>query len=620
MADKVRRQKDLITRTVDKYKSTTLKDYAKYFEGSPTYVTYYQLDSVATQQDSNLENVNNLIGANSPNKYKKIEDMVIYGVDALQISNEISEKGLQSLISGDFVILPDSIRPYPGDFFVFDDSELQEHLFRINDVQFDKASPRKFFRCAFALYQDNTDLILGNVEGDYVLNYESIAGETSAVIRKEDAAIAENVKKLVDGLVSKYTTLFYDEDMDTFSCVVTGTQATDLLSLWSPYLQKFIHDHKVLEKYTDNFMTEIYVNDINQSTNREIFSDLAYFNSMFRKVELGEPLTFENSFMARSTIYDLKSTRNLPFFHGTHTYNDLQVRRDSSSFYPGSFHLVFQDYGQTFASISDEFKFEEGAEIDTGGFSDGQIFYELGADDYPISVYRMFGSTPTDIGFSSTEDIAGETLYNVVKNHLLDSAYVTGASISGTVSATSSGTVSSITGPVSGVYTYSLTVSSAQPLEVGMLLEKASGVGVLGTGAYIHAISGSVLTVKATTLPVVGAVVFKTLPVSGVYTYTVSVTGSPSVTTDLLMEKVSGTGILGTNAYISAVNGSVLTVKSESQPTAGAIVFRFIERLIVNDSLLTEINSLFLTTNIKNYIFLPLVIHVLKMNVEDSAS
>jgi hypothetical protein len=153
-----------------------------------------------------------------------------------------------------------------------------------------------------------------------------------------------------------------------------------------------------------------------------------------------------------------------------------------------------------------------------------------------------------------------------------------------------------------------------------MLLEKASGVGVLGTGAYIHAISGSVLTVKATTLPVVGAVVFKTLPVSGVYTYTVSVTGSPSVTTDLLMEKVSGTGILGTNAYISAVNGSVLTVKSESQPTAGAIVFRFIERLIVNDSLLTEINSLFLTTNIKNYIFLPLVIHVLKMNVEDSAS
>jgi hypothetical protein len=615
MADIVRRQKDIITRTVDKYKQTTLKDYAKYFEGSPTYVTYYQLDSVATQQDTNLENVNNLIGANSPNKYKKIEDVVIYGVDALQISNEISEKGLQSLISGDFVLLPDSIRPYPGDFFVFDDSELQEHLFRINDVQFDKASPRKFFRCAFSLYQDNADLILGNIEGDYVLDYQSIAGETSAVLKKEDAALSENVKKLVDGIIDKYNTLFYDEDMDTFACRIASTESADLLSLWSPYLQKFVHDQKVLEKYSDSFMTEIYVNDINQSTNREIFSDLGYFNSIFRRMEIYSPATFDNSFMSRDQVYDLKSTRNLPFFFGTHVYNSLQLHA-ASSFYPNAFHLLFQNYDETFNSAASYLKFVEGTIIyggtsggtnpttvtvgayfmnttspitlklgttgspstwsnvtptlgqaflsstngrvysyngsswvDSGPFSDGTILYEvdtLGEAGVPVGIYRVSGTTPVDIGFSSTADISGETLYNIVKNYLLDS-YVTGSSISGTVSA--------ITSPVSGVYTYTLTV-----------------------------------------------------------------TGGPSVTTDLLLEKISGVGSLGTGPYVSAVNGSVLTIKSSSLPVVGAIVFKFINRLNVTDTLLQQINSLFLTTTIKNYVFLPLVLYILKESVSTSTA
>lgn len=412
-------------------------------------------------------------------------------------------------------------------------------------MQYDKASPRKFFRCGFALYQDNADLILGNVEGDYVLDYQSIAGETSAVVKKEDAALSENVKKLADGLIDKYKTFFYDEDMDTFACRVVGTESEDLISLWSPYLQKFVHDHKILEKYSDNFMTEIYVEDINQGTNRDVFSDLGYFNSIFRKMETRELATFDNSFMARSTVYDLKSTRNLPFFHGTQVYNNLQVHVNSS-FYPGAFHLLFQEYNETFSSISDDYKFAEGSTIDTSGFADGQVFYEVDEDGNPISIYRMSGSTPVDIGFSSTADIEGETLYNIVKNYLLDS-YVTGASISGTIS--------SITGPVSGVYTYTLTV-----------------------------------------------------------------TGSPQVTTDLLLEKVSGNGSLGTGAYVSAVNGSVLTVKSSSLPTAGTIVFKFINRLNVTESLLTEINSLFLTTNIKNYVFIPLVLYVLMENISSSAS
>jgi hypothetical protein len=495
MSDKVRRQKDLISRTIDKYKSTTLTDYAKYFEGSPTYITYYQLDMDATKQDTNLENVHSLVGSSTPNKYKLIHDVVIYGVDALSVSNEISEKGLQSLISGDFVLLPDSIRPYPGDFFKFDDLELQEHLFRVNDVQYDKASPRKFFRCQYSLWQDNSN-ILGeqtpegtykNVSDEFVLDYDSIGGETSAIIKKADAAVADKIKLMVDGLIERYMTLFYDEDMDTFTfkypgeAIATGYNSSSstlvagqpvhsvgvsndgwygimplsigdsknqlfgtvindigpnntgqitlaqptMINLWSPYLQKFIHNHKVMEKYESEFMKEIYINDINESTDRGVFSDVAYYNSIFRKVEILEPLTFENTFMNVNLGFNLRNSRNLPFFHGTQDYKILQVNTNALA-YRESFHLIYQTQDNPLSLLEAKYRIVnpnpgQEIQINSDEYLVGDLIYEVTGFGEPLGVYRKINSNLTGslipVGFNEPLDLTGEVLYNIISRY-----------------------------------------------------------------------------------------------------------------------------------------------------------------------------------------------------------
>jgi len=498
MSEKLRRTKDLITRTVERFKETTMVDYAKYFEGSPTYVTYYQLDAVATQQDTALENVHSVIGNSSPNKYKKIEDVVIYGVDALSISDEISEKGLQSLISGDFVLLPDSIRPYPGDFFTFDEENLTEHLFRINDVQYDRASPKKFFRCLYSLYPENNDLIFENVIDDYVLDYQNIGGQETGVIKKSDAAVADKVKLLADSMVDKFLNLFYDEDMDTFTCPVSTNG--NLVYYWCPYLHKFIHDTEVLTKYERDFMKEIYVNDIDESTNKDIFSDFAYFNSIFRKVQIQEPLDFNHSFMS-SISYDLKSTKNLPFFFARNAYKSLSVYRDESS-YMDSFHLLFQSPNETFLLYPNELKFLEGSEIDPSNFTDGTIFYEVKEQSsslIPTSIYRMFGEEPKSIGFSDNSELSGELLYNIVLSYIIDNK-----SFSGTISS-----------PVlaGGIYTYNLTGNFK--IVEDIQLEKISGTGNFGRDTYIHSVSTSedgvqTLVLKSVSAPTTGTITFKT--------------------------------------------------------------------------------------------------------------
>ena len=271
MADKLRRQKDVIKKALSSYlNATTSGKYLTYFEGSPTYITYYQLDSMASLEDIGLETVNSLVGKNTPNKYKRIFSVPVWGVDALDVSNELSERGLQATVNGELLFLPNSIRPYPGDFFVFEYEGLEDHLFRIQDVQYDKLTPEKFYRCQYALYQNNTDEIFDNVCEDYECQYDS-TNNTITITKSSDIAKQEESQNLVDGLIEKYDSRFYDEESDTFICRNKNSGENGEY-YWSPYLQHFLHETKALDPYNSEIMTEIYINDINKIDNKNMYS------------------------------------------------------------------------------------------------------------------------------------------------------------------------------------------------------------------------------------------------------------------------------------------------------------------------------------------------------------
>jgi 3-phenylpropionate/cinnamic acid dioxygenase small subunit len=413
MAERIRREKDIIRRTVDRYIKATTEDYSKYFEGSPTYITYYQLDSIATKQDGNLENVNNLLGANTPNKYKKIDDVVVYGVDNMDISNEINEKGLQSSISGEFILLPDSVKPYPGDFFFFDYDDLRDHLFRIDSVQYDKASPKKFFRVSYTIYQDNAELITGNVEGQYTLNYQNIGGEETAVIKKSDADLADKAKLMVDSLIKKYKELFYDEDMDVFMFQTIDPALQSTTGVWSPYLQKFLFNNKVLNHYKKEILEEVYIQNINETSNKEFFSDYAYNQSIFRKLETQDSrLSFENTFMAMS-IYNLKETHNLPFFYNPRHFRLLRIYDNKADFYLDAFHVLFQGPYQPLNSQS-VIKFINNDDIEEriSEIKVGDTLYQIPNSETitPTKVWNVHSIQGDDVGiFESSFNFLSQT-------------------------------------------------------------------------------------------------------------------------------------------------------------------------------------------------------------------
>lgn len=318
MADRLRRQKDIITRRTDAYIEATTKDYAKYYEGTPTYVTYYSVDRDASTEDIGLEATNSLTGFDSPIQYKEISEVKIYGIDALDVSNEITERGLQSNVSGEFIMRPDSgIAPVAGDFFSFNYSGMEDHLFKITDVQFDKITPNKYYKCSFSLYPYNIDGIVNNVSGEYTVSYND---DGTSVIESGSAATTEAAEKLVDSMIEKYTSMYYDEDMDSF--VYFEPQRG--VNYWSPYLQHFLHETKALTPYSSELLTEIYIADINEPDYPKVYKERLYRESIFRNIQIQNPeTTFEQSFLALDDA-NLKLIRNLPFFNSNDKYQIIR--------------------------------------------------------------------------------------------------------------------------------------------------------------------------------------------------------------------------------------------------------------------------------------------------------
>ena len=106
--------------------------------------------------------------------YYRIKNVKIYSSNALDITTQLTQRSIESFVTGDFVMTPDlGINPRPGEFFAFQDDvspELSEHLFQITDVQFDKATSSKYFRCSFKLYPNNTDYFTFAKDGFYAKN------------------------------------------------------------------------------------------------------------------------------------------------------------------------------------------------------------------------------------------------------------------------------------------------------------------------------------------------------------------------------------------------------------------------------------------------------------------
>lgn len=390
---KLKREKDIISRRVKEYQNAVTDNYAKYFQGSPTYITYFQLIPAMSTQDNDLDAVHSLTGNNSPNKYKRIEDVACYGVDLMSIETEISEAGMRSSSTGEMYFLPNSIIPTTNDFFFFDTDGLRDHMFAVKDVQFDRATQNKFYRVSYGLYPENSDEILNNIEDDYQFIYSNIGGKDQTVIRKVEALSAERGKELYDSLTDKYSKMFYDVEMDYFIYGMQHPKTRKMVNLWNPYVQKFIHNNNLLRKYNDTIMSEFYIQDINSFELEGVFDDSSYDNSIFRIIETHGEITEDHNYYGFAQI-DIKKIFALPFFCSAKTYNEINFAGDSKGFYLYAYPILEKMNMSVVEAIEEGLVYSVSNE-----YQEGDILY---ADNQlpPSGIIKIINGQPIDVSIT----------------------------------------------------------------------------------------------------------------------------------------------------------------------------------------------------------------------------
>ena len=236
-----------IDNLVDASKSKLNNPYYKFTDQKPTKVTYYAQNIEKSTLDESSGLYGEHVGDNSPFKFNKINDFIIYGIDKISVDYEAGDFGAEATpIEGDAVILPNTITPKPGDHFAI--KYIKETLmFRVQSVSIDTLdSGANFYKIEYRLHTDTIEQIEEQVESDFYFIATNVGTDFKTIIKSEDYNLIEELERLVETLITYFENIFYKTNVQTLVYDHDGWQ------MYDPFMIEFLIRNSVLnygEKY-----------------------------------------------------------------------------------------------------------------------------------------------------------------------------------------------------------------------------------------------------------------------------------------------------------------------------------------------------------------------------------
>lgn len=296
--------KSLINNNIFKYEERLGSQYAIYLDTKPTFVTYYHINNIDSTVDKGLNNVEHVLGRKSPIRFQEINDFPIYGIDTIQLDLNENDGVLDTMYEGDGVILPNTIKPDPGDMFTISYLN-QNYLFMVTSIAYDTIKSNNFYKISFYLRSMNEEsihLLQNQIEEVYNCIFKNIGTEDKCLLRSDDGECLSALDEIYNSMLDKYKTLFYSQKYNSFLY-------TEGELLWyDKYLTHFINNNQLLSKknqyatvmlsnedehytfipeYERSFYKAVEDNDINEvTTYRCIRNNITYTGSIFKYYHL----------------------------------------------------------------------------------------------------------------------------------------------------------------------------------------------------------------------------------------------------------------------------------------------------------------------------------------------
>lgn len=267
-------------------------------------VDYYNLNTTMSTLDEALKIPYSNLGPDSPLRFNKIHGFYLYGLERIALNLENGDYGLESNdITGDAIILPDTITPYPGDYFSIDILK-QKYLFKVTSSTPDTLNNgANYWRIEYKLssYLDEKE---HRVDELVVEQYEFLSGNVGTnynpVIKKTKYDLGIILDDYAVQLKLFYKSLFYNNKVQTFTYVNRGQIIqSNMYSdyFYDPYLIEFMMRTGILANDGDKY---VYIS--HKTTLNPAFP-MIYLKSIWNVLERRDMDLIDNAIIESSAVY-----------------------------------------------------------------------------------------------------------------------------------------------------------------------------------------------------------------------------------------------------------------------------------------------------------------------------
>lgn len=264
---------ETINTLVDGLQDILKNPYYMWSDKHGTITTYYNRNIEKSTLDEGAKIEQSSYGHDSPIVYNKINEFYIYGIERIQVSIEKDEFGASSAdITGEGIVLPNTIVPYPGDYFAINYTK-ENVMFKVTGVTHDTLETgANIYKFTYELCSiDESDLHI-NLGDTYQMMINNVGTSFNPIIRSEKYDFIKELDSVRSYLREHFVAVFYSDRIQSFSFYF------NMRRFYDPYMVEFIRNTDLL-KDIDNY---IYVTQQLSLPSKFI---LDYKRSIFRCFE-----------------------------------------------------------------------------------------------------------------------------------------------------------------------------------------------------------------------------------------------------------------------------------------------------------------------------------------------
>lgn len=218
--------------------------YYKWSDQPPTPVTYYNINRTKSTLDIGSEISYDNVGSESPFRYNKIENALIYGglnsPISMQLEND--EFGLAATsVEGEAYILPNTWVPTADDEFIVDYVK-EKMVFRVIEASPDTLEDgTNFFKISYKTSSSDIDQLNKQTIESFKFVADNLGTQFNTVIRSETYDMIKSIDETCLTLKKYYKSIFYNNRVQAF------TFKEMEYNFYDPYLTEFIKRNKLMD-------------------------------------------------------------------------------------------------------------------------------------------------------------------------------------------------------------------------------------------------------------------------------------------------------------------------------------------------------------------------------------